>query len=208
MIPPAAGFVHRYEPGRGDRRTLLALHGTGGDENDLIEVARALAPRAAVLSPRGPVLENGAPRFFRRLAAGVFDEADVAARARDLARFVRESADQRGFDPARVVAVGYSNGANIAAAVMLLEPLTLLGGVLFRAMPPLTPREPPDLSHLAVHLAAGRRDPYGVHAPALAQLLARHGARVDFAWTDAGHELTAADVERAQSWLASGPLAG
>lgn len=143
MIPPAAGFVHRYEPGRGDRRTLLALHGTGGDENDLIEVARALAPRAAVLSPRGPVLENGAPRFFRRLAAGVFDEADVAARARDLARFVRESADQRGFDPARVVAVGYSNGANIAAAVMLLEPLTLLGGVLFRAMPPLTPGSPP-----------------------------------------------------------------
>lgn len=208
MIPAGSGFVHRFEPGQGDGRTLLALHGTGGDENDLIEVARALAPRAAVLSPRGPVLENGAPRFFRRLADGVFDEADLTARARDLARFVRESGDRHGFDPGRVVAVGYSNGANIAAAVMLLEPRTLQGGVLFRAMPPLTPRDHPDLSHLAVHLAAGRRDPYGVHAPALEQLLARHGARVDLAWADAGHELTAADVERARSWLASGPLAG
>src|ERR1043165_5712065 len=125
-------FVHRFEPapeGAGDG-TLLLLHGTGGNENDLLPLGRAIAPNAALLSPRGQVLEHGMARFFRRLAEGVFDHDDLVARSHALAEFVLESAARYRFDPAGVVALGFSNGANIAAAVMLLRPEILAGAVL------------------------------------------------------------------------------
>src|SRR6187397_432273 len=137
------GFEHRFVPARPDgagRPPLLLLHGTGGDESDLLPLGEALAPGAAVLSPRGNVLENGMPRFFRRLAEGVFDEEDVIRRAHELADFVGAAAARHGFDPKRVIAVGYSNGANIAAAILLLRPGALAGAVLFRAMVPLVPQ--------------------------------------------------------------------
>ena len=203
MIANDLGFTHRFEPGTDPRFTLLALHGTGGDENDLVPLARRLAPDAAVLSPRGRVLENGMPRFFRRLAEGVFDEADLVARTHELARFVENAAARYAFDPSRVIAVGYSNGANIAASLMLLEPGVLAGGVLFRAMPPLTPPSPPDLRNVRALIAAGRHDPYSRHAEALAKSLRGFGAAIDLRWMEAGHELTPGDLAIAAEWLAA-----
>jgi len=195
------GFVHRFEPGGGDRRTLLALHGTGGDEGDLIPLARMLAPAANVLSPRGRVLERGMPRFFRRLAEGVFDEQDLVLRTRELAGFVGLAAARYGFDPSRVIAVGFSNGANIAASLLLLEPGTLSGALLFRPMPPLQPPVPPDLSAVRVFMSAGRADPWSSRAEELARMLGDYGARVELRWIEAGHELTREDVDLAREWL-------
>lgn len=202
----ALGFVHRYvspvEPGRGI--TLLLLHGTGGNEDDLLPLGRQLAPGAALLSPRGQVLERGLPRFFRRLAEGVFDVEDLITRARDLAGFVRRASAAYGFDPRRVVAAGYSNGANMAASLLLLHPRVLAGAVLFRAMVPLEPPAPPDLTGVPVLLSAGRHDPLiSVEgAERLADLLRRAGAHVTLRWHEVGHGLTAAEIAAARAWLA------
>ena len=124
MTTPARPFIHRFIPGR-SARTLLLLHGTGGDENDLLPLGADLDPEAALLSPRGQVLENGSARFFRRLAEGVFDEEDLIRRAHELADFIAEAAQQYDFDPQKMIAVGYSNGANIASAMLLLRPGTI-----------------------------------------------------------------------------------
>jgi predicted esterase len=196
-------FIHRFEPGTSDT-TLLLLHGTGGNEHDLIGLARDLSPTAKLLSPRGKVLENGAPRFFRRLAMGVFDEADLKAQAADLARFVQEAAERYNFDAGRVYALGYSNGANIAAALLLLHPEVLAGGVLLRPVLPLEPPTLPDLSGKAVFLAAGRRDPWapGERVEALARWLEQAGANVELRWQDAGHELHPEELEAARARLA------
>jgi predicted esterase len=134
------GFIHRFEKGRPEERPLLLLHGTGGDENDLIPLARMIAPTASFLSPRGKVLENGMPRFFRRLAEGVFDEDDVRRRANELADFVTNARSQYGITSP--IALGYSNGANIAAAALLLRPSELAGAILLRAMLPLAHPKP------------------------------------------------------------------
>src|SRR5262245_10680023 len=154
-------YVHRFEPAPlgAAGRTLLLLHGTGGNENDLLPVGRAVAPDSALLSPRGRVLEHGMPRFFRRLAEGVFDHEDLVARTHELADFVAESAKHYGFDEKRVVAVGFSNGANIAGAMMLLRPETLAGAILLRPMVPFEPESPPDLRGRRVLVAAGKADP-------------------------------------------------
>src|SRR4051812_48475324 len=120
MLQRDLGFVHRFDAGK-TNRTLLLLHGTGGDENDLIGLGRAIDPGAAILSPRGKVLEDGAPRFFRRLAEAVFDEADVVERAHELADFIKGAVQTYDIRPEQLVAIGYSNGANIAAAMMLLD---------------------------------------------------------------------------------------
>ncbi len=129
-------FTHRFEPGT-SASTLLLLHGTGGNEHDLVPMAAQLAPGVSVLSPRGKVLENGAPRFFKRLAMGVFDEEDLKAQAADLAQFVRDATHRYGLDARRVYALGYSNGANMAAALVLLYPEVLAGAVLLRPVLPL-----------------------------------------------------------------------
>lgn len=201
MIANDLGFRHRFEAGTDERFTLLALHGTGGDENDMVPLARSLAPEAAILSPRGKVLENGMPRYFRRLSDGVFDEADLIERTHEMARFVREASARYAFDPERVVAVGYSNGANLAASLLLLDPGAVAGAVLFRAMPPIQPPAPPDLSKVRAFIAAGRHDPYSRRAEDLSKLLTGHGAKVDLRWLNAGHELTPTDVELAHEWL-------
>src|SRR5580700_10011226 len=130
-------FIHRFEKGaEPDARPLLLLHGTGGDENDLVSLARMIAPTAPLLSPRGKVLENGMPRFFRRLAEGVFDEDDVRRRAQELAEFVEEARARYGISSP--IALGYSNGANVAAAMLLIRPEALAGAILLRAMAPLS----------------------------------------------------------------------
>jgi phospholipase/carboxylesterase len=196
------GFAHRFFPGESDV-TLLLLHGTGGGEDDLVPLGRELAPRAAMLSPRGKVSEYGAARFFRRLAEGVFDHEDLVRRTHELADFVEAASQQYGFNPSKVVAAGYSNGANIAASLMLLHPGLLQAAVMFRAMVPFEPEESPDLSGMPVFLAAGRRDQMipPQNAERLAEILTEAGADLDLRWRDTGHALTYEEVAEAKDWL-------
>lgn len=211
MTEPELNFVHRYVPAqRPDLPTLLLLHGTGGDENDLIPLGNMLLPGAGLLSPRGQVLEHGMPRYFRRLEQGVFDLEDLRRRTHELADFVTRAAQTYGFDPAKVIAVGYSNGANIAASVILLRPNVLAGGVLFHAQVPLEPDERPDLSGKPVFLSGGRTD---MMVPAseterLATLLRDAGADVTLHWEPDGHALGRGEVEAARRWLADRVAAG
>jgi phospholipase/carboxylesterase len=201
------GFVHRFFPGESGV-TLLLLHGTGGDENDLVPLGRELAPGAGLLSPKGKVSEYGAARFFRRLAEGIFDEEDLVRRTHELAGFIRASAEEYGFDLSRLAAVGYSNGANIAASLILLHPGLLRAAVLFRAMVPFEPGETPDLSGMPIFLAAGRGDRMipPERTERLAEILREAGADLDLRWRDTGHGLTYEEVAEAREWL-SGVLA-
>jgi phospholipase/carboxylesterase len=203
---PDLGFIHRYVPAREPgHRPLLLLHGTGGDENDLISLGEAIGPGRALLSPRGPVLENGMPRFFRRFAEGVFDEEDIKARAADLARFVIDARAAYGLD--RPVAVGFSNGANIAAALLLLHPGALAGAVLMRPMHPLDPPSQPDLAGVPVLMLSGAADPIATPAEAdkLAAALVGAGAVLTRETVLASHGLTRDDVDFARGWLAEQP---
>jgi len=196
------GFAHRFFPGESGV-TLLLLHGTGGGEDDLVPLGRELAPRAAILSPRGKVSEYGAARFFRRLAEGVFDHEDLVRRTHELADFVEAASQEYGFDPSKVVAAGYSNGANITASLMLLHPGLLRAAVLFRAMVPFEPEESPDLSGMPVFLAAGRKDQMipPQNAERLAEILTEADADLDLRWRDTGHALTYEEVAEAKDWL-------
>ncbi len=192
-------MIHKFVPKTTRDLTLLLLHGTGGDENDLLPIGRAVAPGAALLSPRGNVLENGAPRFFRRLAAGVFDEADIHLRAKELTEFVS------GFDANNLWALGYSNGANIAAALMLLHPEILKGAVLLRPMTPLKPDLLPDLSGTHVLIQAGVEDVMTTpeNTKDLARLLSNCGAKVEVRWMDAGHDLGPGDFQAAKEFFSA-----
>lgn len=195
-------FAHRFLPGEAPV-ALLALHGTGGDEDDLLPLAARVAPGAPVLSPRGRVLENGMARFFRRLSPGVFDEADLRAQAAALTEWVGEARRHHGVADRPLLAVGFSNGANMAAALLLLHPGLLAGAVLLSPVPPL--RQPPEaeLHGVRVFIGAGRRDPLG--PPALVETLRTQltdrGATVEVHWHDRGHELTAEEVEGAAAWM-------
>jgi predicted esterase len=198
-------FVHVHVPptGTDDQRTILLLHGTGGTERDLLEIGAAVAPGARLLGVRGRVLENGMPRFFRRLAEGVFDEADLRQRAAELAAFVPAAAAVYGFDLAHTVALGYSNGANIAAAMLLLHPGVLAGAVLFRSMVPLVPATLPALGGTPVLMVEGEVDPIVPrdNAERLALLLREADASVTLHWQPTGHGLTPADVQVARRWM-------
>jgi phospholipase/carboxylesterase len=197
-------FIHRWIPAESlDAPVLLLLHGTGGNENDLIEVGRAVAPGCSLLSLRGKVLEGGMPRFFRRFAEGVFDEADIRNRAAELAEFIGAAAAEYGFYERNVWALGYSNGANIAAAILLLYPEVLAGAVLLRAMVPLVPDEKPDLTGARVLLCEGTHDPIVPleNAEELTNLLRWGGADVELRWQAGGHGLTADDIGAAHDFL-------
>ena len=211
MTAGTLGFAHRWvPPAAGNEETLLLLHGTGGNEDDLLPLGRAIAPGAGQLSPRGRVLERGMPRFFRRLAEGVFDETDLIRRTGELADFVAEAARQYGFDPTRLTAVGFSNGANIGAAVLLLRPEVVAAAALFRAMVPLRPAQLPVLRGRRVLISEGRADPIvpAAQAESLASLFRSAGAEVTLAWQDAGHGLVGADVDAARAWLGTGAMNG
>jgi phospholipase/carboxylesterase len=210
---PAPDFIHRFEPATlAGLPPLLLLHGTGGDEAELLPLGRAIAPGAALLSPRGKVLEHGMPRFFRRLAEGVFDEDDVRRRADELADFVADARARYRLAPP--VALGYSNGANIAAAVMLSRPETLAGAILLRAMVPF--RQPPkaDLAGKRVLMLSGARDPIvpADNAARLAAQLRDAGATIDHRRLPVGHGLSQADLTLASAWMqqvaASGEATG
>lgn len=195
-------FIHRFEQGSDAAgEALLLLHGTGGDENDLVPLGRTIAPAASLLSPRGKVLENGMPRFFRRLAESVFDEDDVRRRANELADFVREARSSYGLS--KLIAVGYSNGANIAAAMLLLRPEGLEGAILLRAMAPLAQLPAVDLARIPVLILSGAADPIITPAKAaqLASLLQAAGATVELHTLPSGHQLSQADIALARKWL-------
>ncbi|MEJ1935568.1 alpha/beta hydrolase [Nostoc sp. NIES-2111] len=199
----SAEFIHRFIPATVEgTRPLLLLHGTGGDENDLLPLGAEIAPGAALLSPRGKVLEGTMPRFFRRLREGIFDIEDLRFRAGELAAFVRDSQARYGI--AAPIAVGYSNGANIAAATLLLHPGTLSGAVLLRAMVPLKPEAKPDLASTPVLIVSGAKDPIvpASSAAELAAMLREGGAAVTHEILHTGHGLTGQDVVLARAAVA------
>ena len=199
------GFIHCFEPRESASRTLLLLHGTGGDENDLLELGRALDSQATLLSPRGKVLEGNAPRFFRRLAEGLFDEEDLVARAGELSSFIDAASVEYEFPIQNLTAVGYSNGANIAAAMLLLGMAKFRSAVLFRAMLPLSRIDVPSLTGYRILMSNGSFDPIIPlpNAQRLGHIFQSAGAQVELRIQPSGHELTTADVEAAREWLRS-----
>ncbi|HEY6735126.1 MAG TPA: alpha/beta hydrolase, partial [Roseiarcus sp.] len=202
-MAPELAYIHRFEPGADPTLPpVLLLHGTGGDETDLVPLGREIAPGAALLSPRGNVLEGDRPRFFRRFREGLFDEDDVRRRAEELADFIGAARSHYGL--AAPVALGYSNGANIAAAVMLLQPQVLAGAVLLRAMVPLRQAPKADLAGKNVLIVSGSQDPIIPvdNAARLATQLRDAGATVDHRILPAGHALSNADLQLSSQWLA------
>lgn len=200
-------FIHRFIPAENGAvatsPTLLLLHGTGGNEDDLLQLGRSLSPDANLLSPRGKISENGMPRFFRRLAEGVFDEADLLRRTHELGDFIIAAAKEYGFSPESIIAVGYSNGANIAASILLLRPGILKNAILLRAMVPLTPTNAPDLAGTRVFLASGLSDPILPidNARLLASMLRKAGADITHLEINTGHQLTSSELDKAKEWL-------
>jgi predicted esterase/catechol 2,3-dioxygenase-like lactoylglutathione lyase family enzyme len=205
----ALGFIHRYTPPTAGTElagstTLLLLHGTGGDEEDLIPLGRALLPGAGMLSPRGKVLEHGASRFFRRLAEGVFDQDDLARRTEELAAFVEAAAKAYELDRDGIVAVGFSNGANIAGSLLLRRPGLLRGAVLLSPMVPFEPLTLPNLTGTCVFIGAGRADSIApaAHAERLAELFRAARATVTLHWEPGGHAVAKGEIDAARQWIA------
>jgi phospholipase/carboxylesterase len=209
MIREDLEFIHRFVPptaaaDEASTMTLLLLHGTGGDEHDLIPLGASLLPGAALLSPRGKVLERNAPRFFRRIAEGVFDQEDLARRTEELARFVEAAVRAYQLDGEQVYAVGFSNGANIAGSLLLRRPGLLRGAVLLSPMVPFEPETSPDLGGTGVFIGAGRTDAVSPPAQAerLGSLLRGAGADVTIHWHPGGHTISNSELEAARHWLA------
>lgn len=200
-------FIHRFISANSKAKksslTLLLLHGTGGTEHDLIPLGNELTPDASILSVRGKVLENGMPRFFRRLEEGVFDLEDLKMRTDELADFILKSSSIYDFDLKRLVAVGYSNGANIGASVLLRRPEVLAGAILFRAMVPFVPDVLPDLSKKFIILLEGMRDPIvsKQEAESLLKIFNKAHSNVTIKWQGSGHNLTQEDIDSAKKWL-------
>lgn len=198
-------FIHTYLPPTNPEidTTLVLLHGTGGNESDLIPLGQLIAPGAGLLGIRGKVLEGSAPRFFKRLSEGVFDEEDLRFRTHELSAFLEWATTQYQLKPNCLVAIGYSNGANIAASLLLLEPQILAAAVLFRAMVPLKPETLPDLAGRSVLIQSGRMDPIvpATSSEQLATMLRQAGADVTLKWQEVGHNLTQAEIGTTKSWL-------
>jgi predicted esterase len=200
-------FIHRFisadSKAKKSSLTLLLLHGTGGTEDDLIPLGNELTPDASILSVRGKVLENGMPRFFKRLEEGVFDLEDLKMRTDELADFILKSSSIYDFDLKRLVAVGYSNGANIGASVLLRRPEVLAGAILFRAMVPFIPDVVPDLSKKFIILLEGMRDPIvsKQEAESLLKIFNKAHSNVTIKWQGSGHSLTQEDIDSAKEWL-------
>ena len=208
QLPPLrpVEFRHEFERplvDKDDGSTIVSLHGTGGDERDLVELARAISEEAAILSPRGKVSENGMTRFFQRSAEGVPDENDVVRRTHELADFISSATRRYGRNPEHLVAMGYSNGASIAAAIILLRPEIFNRAILFRPMMPLRNIELPDLTDTRVLILKGLNDDVipGESTDRLVDALNRAGAAVDVVESPAGHEVTAGDLDTASRWV-------
>jgi phospholipase/carboxylesterase len=207
------GFIHRFIPAsatslkknKNNLPVLLLLHGTGGNEDDLIPVGKMLCQDCTLLSPRGMVTENGMPRFFRRLAEGIFDTEDLKYRTHELADFIENASRSYGFEMNKTIAVGFSNGANIAASMVLLRPEVLSGAILFRAMVPFEPESLPDLSSKHILLSEGLHDPIvSKHeAERLFEILKKSRSKITLKWQKSGHDLTEEDITMAKEWLTS-----
>jgi len=196
-------MIHLYQaPKTSDAPIFLFLHGTGGTEQDLVGLVSLLDSEAGYLSVRGEVSENGMPRFFKRLAEGVFDEEDLALRTARLIQFLRDQAAERGFDLDRLIPVGYSNGANIAAN-MLFEEALFKQAILLHPMVPRRGVTLPDLSDVRVFIGAGSNDPIcpAQETEELSALLKQAGASVDVTWSNYGHQLVMPTIEAATDWL-------
>jgi phospholipase/carboxylesterase len=182
--------------------TLLLLHGTGGNELDLLPLAGRIDDQASVLSVRGNVLENGMPRFFRRLAEGIFDEEDLIFRTNELNQFLNEASEKYEFVRNNIIAIGYSNGANIAASLLFHYQNALKGAILHHPMVPRKGINLPDLSGKSVFIAAGTNDPIcsPMESSELQSLLEKANAKVELHWENRGHQLTAEEVEAAAQW--------
>lgn len=192
-------FKERVSP---SKPTFLLLHGTGGNEQDLLPLAQMIDPEAAVLSVRGNILENGMPRFFRRLAEGVFDEQNLEEETKHLADFIDEAAAQYGFDRSNVIAIGYSNGANIAGSLLFRYQNVLKGAILHHPMVPVRGLSLPDLKQVPVFIGAGENDPIcpAEESKELKELLESAGAEVEIDWGQNGHSLTQSEIEAARHW--------
>ena len=204
------GFIHQFIPAstRPDQVTLLLLHGTGGNEQDLIPLGQELYPRAAILSPRGKVLESGMPRFFRRLAEGVFDIEDLKFRTQELADFVRKASKVYKFDLRYIISIGYSNGANIASSLLLIHPEIISSAVLFRAMVPFIPEKVPNLTGKNIFIGAGQYDPIvpREQTETLFGFFEKAGANVVLHFQqNSGHELGYDEISAAKDWLSNLP---
>lgn len=194
---------HIFKKGTNDKKPVfLLLHGTGGTEQDLLSLGEIVDPEASVLSVRGNVLENGMPRFFKRLAEGVFDEEDLVFRTKELKDFLAQAAIDYEFDPGNLLAIGYSNGANIAASLLFHYDNVLKGAVLHHPMVPIRTISLPNLTGVHVWIGAGKNDPICPQAESieLHSLLESAGASVELHWENAGHQLTMAEVEAAKTW--------
>ncbi len=199
---PNLGFEHIFVRGM-EKRTILLLHGTGGDESDLIPIVEMIDPRASFLGVRGKVLENGMSRYFRRFSEGVFDVEDLKFRTIELANFISRASGTYNFDLNYLIALGYSNGANIGASLILLLPEMVAGAILFRVMIPLKPEVMPDLRGKKVLISSGRYDPITPkeRVEELANLLKSAGAAVTLSWVNSSHSLASEDVRAAKQWL-------
>ena len=212
-MPPTSdlGFIHKFVPARSGSShavTLLLLHGTGGDENDLLPLGNELWPGAALLGVRGKFLENGMPRFFRRVAEGVFDVQDLKFRTEELAQFIDVASERYDFSRKRLIVVGYSNGANIGSSLIMLHPHYLAAALLFRAMVPFSPDLIRDYSHISVFIGAGRLDPIvpSGQVEELGAIFESGRADVTISWHQAGHELGDDDIRAAKTWLSKEKL--
>ncbi|MFC7370195.1 alpha/beta hydrolase [Fictibacillus iocasae] len=195
---------HIFRKGNDEKKpVLLLLHGTGGNEEDLLPLSGMISPESSVLSVRGNVLENGMPRFFRRLSEGVFDEADLIFRTNELNDFLQEAAERYNFDRDNVVAVGYSNGANIAGSMLFHHEKSLKGAILHHPMVPRRGIEIPSLAGLPVFIGAGKNDPIcpAHETEELEQMLSQVGAKVEVKWEQMGHQLTRSEVEAAAEFF-------
>lgn len=196
-------MIHLFQKGSDETKpTFLLLHGTGGTEHDLLPIANEIDSTAHILSVRGNILENGMPRFFKRLAEGIFDQEDLAFRTKELHDFLDEAAKKYGFDRKNILAMGYSNGANIAANLLFHYPDSLSGALLFHPLIPLRGKELPDLTTTPVFIGAGKHDPLcpPEETADLSTLLTETGADVTLHWEQTGHQLTIKEVEAAREW--------
>jgi phospholipase/carboxylesterase/glyoxalase family protein len=207
MATGELGFIHNYVPSQTNdhARTLLLLHGTGGDENDLLPLGGTLGSDYNLLSPRGQVLENGLPRFFRRLSEGVFDTEDLKLRTQQLADFTEKASVLYRFDLDKIIVVGFSNGANIGASLLLLFPRLLAGGILYRPMVPIEPESKPDLDSVPILIMSGLNDPIisRQQPETLARMFREAGGDVKLMWQESGHGISSGEVRQSKKWLES-----
>jgi len=197
-------YIHKFLRGKRNT-TLLLLHGTGGDEEDMLPLGNAISPESSLLSPRGKVSENGMPRFFKRIREGVFDQEDLKFRSLELSNFVKEAAATYNFNIDSVIVVGYSNGANIATSILLLGYFRFAGAILFRPMTPLIPSKLPNLKGVQVYIAAGKLDQSvpRIDTERLVAMIQSTNAKVTLKWEADGHAISGEEIQDAKNWFDS-----